>query len=66
MPNSRLRRMLDLVADGDVLALVGAVADEEVIGEAALGGVQGEDADVFGLLVFAGGGGGQQQLVAFG
>jgi hypothetical protein len=45
---------LDLVGDGDVLALVGAVADEEVVGEAALGGVEGEDADVFGLLVFAG------------
>jgi hypothetical protein len=37
VPNSRLR--LDLVGDGDVLALVGSVADEKVVSEAALGGV---------------------------
>ena len=57
---------LDLVGDGDVLAVVGAVADEEVVGEAALGGVEGEDADVFGLFVFAGCGCGEQELIAFG
>ena len=54
----------DLVGDGAVLALVGAVADEEVVGEAALGGVEGHDANIFSFLVFAGGGGGEQELVA--
>ena len=60
-----LEAELDLVGDGDVLALVGAVADEEVVGEAAFGGVEGQDADVFGLLVFAGSGGGEQEPVGF-
>ena len=55
----------DLVRDGDVLALVGAVADEEVVGEAAFGWVEGEDANVFGFFVFAGSGGGEDELVAF-
>jgi hypothetical protein len=49
-----LEAEVDLVGDGDVLALVGAVADEEVVGEAAFGRVEGEDADVFSFLVFAG------------
>ncbi len=65
-PKVALEADLDLVGDGDVLALVGAVADEEVVGEAALGGVECEDADVFGFLVFAGGCRGEQELVAFG
>ena len=46
----------DLVGDGDVLAVVGAIADEEVVGEAGFTGVERKDADVFRLLVFAGGG----------
>ena len=29
----------DLIGDGDVLAVVGAVADKEVVGESAFGGV---------------------------
>ncbi len=51
---------LDLIGDSDVLAFVGAVADEEVVGETALGGVEGEDADVFSFFVFGGGCGGEQ------
>jgi hypothetical protein len=56
----------DLIGDGDVLALVGSVADEEVVGEAALGGVEREDADVFGFFVFTGGRCGEEELIAFG
>jgi len=61
-----LQADLDFVGDGDVLALVGAVADEEVVGEAALGRVECEDADVFGFFVFAGCRGCEQELIAFG
>ena len=57
-----LEAQLDLVGDGEVLALVGAVGDEEVVGETAFSGVEGEDADVFGLLVFGGCCGGEQKL----
>ncbi len=57
---------LDFVGDGDVLTLVGSVADEEVVGEAALCGIKCEDADVFSFFVFAGCCRGEQELVAFG
>ena len=60
-----LEAELDLVGDGYVLAVVGSVADEEVIGEPALGWIEGEDADVFCFFVFSGGVGGEQKLVAF-
>ena len=55
----------DLVGDGYVLSVVGSVADEEVVGESALGGVESEDANVFGFFVFAGCCRGEKQLVAF-
>jgi hypothetical protein len=51
---------LDFVSNSNVLTIIGAIADEEVIGETALGWVEGEDADVFSFLVFGGGGGGEQ------
>ncbi len=57
---------LDFVGDGGVLAVGGAVADEEVVGEAGLAGIEREDADVLGFFVFGGGGCGEQQLVSFG
>ena len=49
-----------LVGNRDVLSFVRAIADEEVVGEATLGWVKREDADIFSFLVFAGGGGGEQ------
>ena len=60
-----LEAELDLVGDRNILAIVSAVADKKVVGEAALRGIEGEDANVFSFLVFAGGSSGEQELVAF-
>ena len=57
--------VLNLVGDGDVLPLVGAAADEKVIGQCTLAGVEREDAYVFCLLAVAGVYGDTQELVRF-
>ena len=55
---------LDLVGDSDVLPVVGAVADEKVVGQAALSGVEGKNLDILRLLILAGRGSSEQQFVA--
>ena len=60
-----LQSKLDLIGDGHGLPVVGACADEEVVCETALGGIERENADIFRFLFIAGFGSRGKHLSGF-